>query len=170
MSQLGRPREAKPKVDESGRGSAMEWTWYPFNRLAIKALAREFSLRLEAGTHQDRLVKALKAGPRKGERCPLAEVVIRTGGHGMIRVHEPSGPDWPSRTIARLRQAHTLLEQGLRTASGVAERDQPKALLAVLRVASDAVPDPVVRTTQPRRNRPRRIRVVSGGLPSLGKR
>jgi hypothetical protein len=146
------------------------WPWYSFDGSLLGALrTSRHKPTVSAEIAGWGFIRALRVGPRKGERIRLVEIFVRPGGHLLLRVFSLAGPDWPARTVSRLREAHTVLDAGLASASALAAAAQHRAVIKAITDANAAIPPPV----KPRRRRRKAappIQVVSGGLPSLGRR
>lgn len=155
----------------TGSSSQDEWLWYAFDRAVLQALsATKHKPSVSGPAVGAGVVRAVRQGPRKGERIRLLEVFVRPGGHVLLRVYPLTGAAWPSRTVNRLRKAHALLDTGLATASSLGMPDQVTAVIDAINAANAAIPAPVKPRRRRKKKLPPRIQVVSGGLPSLGRR
>lgn len=165
---MSRERDLATKV------TPVDWPWHQIEKQALLHLeTTEFIRRPDVNSFWAGVIRTSGFGPRKGEHAPLAELDIQRKDNVLIRVlirvFEPAGAKWPPRTAARLRPAHRALDDGLRTAAAASGERQARLLVEAFRRASSQVPEPVRRAQAPTRPRAR-ITIVSGGLPSLGRR
>jgi hypothetical protein len=128
----------------SGASRQGEWSWYPFGEGVLQTLrASKYKPSVSGAASGSCFIRAIRQGPRKGERIRMVEVFMRPGGHVLLRAYPLTGTAWPSRTVSRLGEAHALLDAGLLAASSRPMADQAAAVIDAIGAANAAIPPPV---------------------------